>query len=1095
MLQSSFFPYSHNLDTLLSPSFTRKRGIKFSPSHPPVSSSRAKPLLHLTRGREAVTRVAYSLSDLLFIYPLSSSNYLGEGATQWKNYRNCFSNPVKVKELSTRCGAGNAIYGALSKGEMVSALLPSHAIPEMLPTLHRISSSPQPAVFHVSTFSVASDLSISPDQSELFLAKDARLIFLASSSPSETQDMAICAHLAALRTRFPSLHVFDGSRVGEEKTKLSTLNPGALFNAVKGWEKGERAAWSDIPIIVDNVMEEMTELVGKRYHPFDYYGHERPEHVLIAMGGSVPTIRATVEELNRMGYKIGVVVVRLFRPFSVVHFLSTLPSNVRSVSVVEETSGRRALYFDVFASLKSPSASKFHHVEIISVRTNGQELNPGVVKSLFDNGLNQEEKELDLTLTEETISKETVDVIPAKIKQAILWETSSSTLSTDLEETIGERTSLSLRSFTSHNPYVPIEGDLKRVELSFSSVSIPSLPISQAHTILCTDPSLLSHCEALKEIQEGGIFLLDAPWNEPEATEKIPSHISRAIVQNWVQCILYDGEKVEKDLGVSRRTISLLAFFCLSGLVNLGKWDGFLNTFIMDHEPSLGDLPAGETPASFIIKAIERTKVEVKFDGLVEKEKWRKVMYRGAVKWMEMGSGEIFDQRTDILGDDEEISFPAFKSYLSMPEVEMGNEGSEATESGVHQLAWRLMFPESYGTKSGTRPRAKEKTYLAHLTKNVRLTPTKYHRNIFHMEIDTTGTALKYAIGEALGVYGHNDAVAVKKFLDWYGLDPSTVLALPGREGEELRTVEQLFTQVVDIFGRPNRRFYESLLPFVTNDQEKQEIEHLISPQGKDAFKVLVEESVSYADILVRFPSAHPSLADLLNLIPPIKPRHYSIASSQNMHPNSVHLLVVLVGWENSKGEKKFGQCTRYLSDLKAGDPMTVSIVHSVLKLPQDMKAPVIMAGLGTGMAPFRAFIEERAYWKEKGEEVGEMVLYFGSRHRAEEYLYGEELEAYHQEGVLTGLRLAFSRDQEHKVYIQNKIEGDLENGLLWDLLQQKVGSFFLCGPTWPVPDVRDALVKGFALGLGEEGDIGKKRGTELLDAMKEEGRYILEVY
>eukprot|EP00842_Homolaphlyctis_polyrhiza_P001874 jgi/Hompol1/2688/HPOL_006124-RA len=145
------------------------------------------------------------------------------------------------------------------------------------------------------------------------------------------------------------------------------------------------------------------------------------------------------------------------------------------------------------------------------------------------------------------------------------------------------------------------------------------------------------------------------------------------------------------------------------------------------------------------------------------------------------------------------------------------------------------------------------------------------------------------------------------------------------------------------------------------------------------------------------------------------------------------------------------------------------------------------MSGLGTGMAPFRAFIEERWYWKQRGETVGPMVLYFGSRHRAMEYLYGEELEAYHADGLLTHLRLAFSRDQKEKVYIQDKMREDKD--LLHDLMISMPGAFFLCGPTWPVPSVTEALVDSFSK------SIEPAKAAEFLEELKEHERFVLEVY
>lgn len=249
------------------------------------------------------------------------------------------------------------------------------------------------------------------------------------------------------------------------------------------------------------------------------------------------------------------------------------------------------------------------------------------------------------------------------------------------------------------------------------------------------------------------------------------------------------------------------------------------------------------------------------------------------------------------------------------------------------------------------------------------------------------------------------------------------------------------------------------------------------------------------------FPTADLNIDWLVKNIEPIKPRHYSIASAQVAVGNSVHLLIVTVDWKTPHGSPRFGQCTRYLAGLKPGTKVTVSLKPSVMKLPPLDSQPIIMAGLGTGAAPFRAFLQARAYKKSLGHEVGPMYYYFGSRHRAMEYLYGEELEAYVQDGLLTHLGLAFSRDQKQKVYIQHKIIEDgkqLAKHLVPDIdsTDNKVvrdedkGIFTLCGPVWPVPDIQEALVTAFT-----EYGWSREQAEEKIADLKEEERYVLEVY
>lgn len=247
---------------------------------------------------------------------------------------------------------------------------------------------------------------------------------------------------------------------------------------------------------------------------------------------------------------------------------------------------------------------------------------------------------------------------------------------------------------------------------------------------------------------------------------------------------------------------------------------------------------------------------------------------------------------------------------------------------------------------------------------------------------------------------------------------------------------------------------------------------------------------MTIAEVLLEFTSARPPWAELVEIVGAIKPRHYSIASSMNMHPDSVHLLVVDHTWVTPQGRLRRGQCTRYLQGLREGEMVTVSVKPSIMKLPASHSTPIVMAGLGTGMAPFRAFLQERLYQQQVNQvDIGEMVLYFGSRSSREEYLYGEELETYLTMGTLTHMGLAFSRDQAHKIYIQHKIRED--GALLWRLLHVQRGTFYLCGPTWPAADVQDAITAN----LEQEGAWSSQRAIDEVMAMKAAERYILEVY
>ncbi|KAH9973065.1 hypothetical protein BGW80DRAFT_1311300 [Lactifluus volemus] len=297
-------------------------------------------------------------------------------------------------------------------------------------------------------------------------------------------------------------------------------------------------------------------------------------------------------------------------------------------------------------------------------------------------------------------------------------------------------------------------------------------------------------------------------------------------------------------------------------------------------------------------------------------------------------------------------------------------------------------------------------------------------------------TGLKYSIAEVLD------------FCNWYGIDPARLVTIPvpGNDTKvHTRTVFQALQQQIDLFGKPPKSFFSDLAEFAKGSADRHALLFIGSLRLSD------KDTVTFADVLRRFPSARPGIEVLCELIGDIKPRHYSIASSQSVVGNRVDLLVVTVEWDSPNGTKRYGQCTRYLAELKIGQKVTVSIKPSVMKLPEEPTQPLIMVGLGTGAAPFRAFLQHRSLLVSQGVPVGPVYYYFGWD--------------YHQGG------LAFSRDGPKKVYIQHK------------MVEDDKGVFYLCGPTWPVPDVYATLIKAFE----------KHRGMDVEAAQEE--RYVLEVY
>jgi sulfite reductase (NADPH) flavoprotein alpha-component len=227
-----------------------------------------------------------------------------------------------------------------------------------------------------------------------------------------------------------------------------------------------------------------------------------------------------------------------------------------------------------------------------------------------------------------------------------------------------------------------------------------------------------------------------------------------------------------------------------------------------------------------------------------------------------------------------------------------------------------------------------------------------------------------------------------------------------------------------------------------------------------------------------------------MNMIPLIKPRSYSIASAPNMHPDEIELCIVAVDWEvPSTKEIRFGQTTSFLKSTKAGDTIMCSVKASSIVLPEDPKAPLLMAGMGTGLAPWRALTQHRIHLKQQGVEVGPCVIFYGARKAATEYLYREEFEKYEKMGVLT-MYTAFSRDQARKIYVQNRITEHFKR--VHKLLIEEKGSFYVCGSSRNVPEdiynaMKEVMMKG--------GNLDEPNAEALLSSLKMNGRYTVEAW
>ena len=345
-------------------------------------------------------------------------------------------------------------------------------------------------------------------------------------------------------------------------------------------------------------------------------------------------------------------------------------------------------------------------------------------------------------------------------------------------------------------------------------------------------------------------------------------------------------------------------------------------------------------------------------------------------------------------------------------------------------------------------------------------------------------------------IYPKNNEQLVKAFCAYCGKDAETIVEVKS-ENEMLAdkypktsTLGKIAAEVLDLAGRPNRKLFK-MMSYFAEGAEKEEL--LALSKGEGAFlKQVANETMSVMDVLNHF-TCRVDVAHLLEVIPPMMPRMYSIASSQKECPHSLELCVVVNTWKTASGVQKTGLCTGYLDSLDVSNgpvQVAVSINNGALFMPEDTTAPMILAGLGTGIAPFRAFVQEKAVQKRAGKPIGDVAFLMGLRKRAAEYLFGDEFEALEKEGVIRYLLPAFSRDQERKVYIQNKVDEHPE--VVCDILVEKKGYFFYCGPAGNVPSaIEKSVLKAFETVYHKT----EEEALNMLNAIKGEGRYVVEAW
>ncbi|XP_062391923.1 NADPH--cytochrome P450 reductase isoform X1 [Sardina pilchardus] len=396
--------------------------------------------------------------------------------------------------------------------------------------------------------------------------------------------------------------------------------------------------------------------------------------------------------------------------------------------------------------------------------------------------------------------------------------------------------------------------------------------------------------------------------------------------------------------------------------------------------------------------------------------------------------------------------------------------------------------------------------FLATVTANRKLNKAG-ERHLMHLELDISGSKLRYDAGDHVAVYPTNDVAMVTRLGELLAVDLDTLISLNNMDEESNKrhpfpcpcSYRTALTHYLDLSSPPRTNVLYELAPYASDAQEQDMMRKMASAsaEGKALYQswVLAPQRHVLA-VLEDLRSLRPPVDHLCELLPRLQARYYSIASSAKVHPCCVHICAVVVEYSTSTGRTNKGVATSWLQHKVPahanGHPAHVPLYvrKSQFRLPFKASTPVIMIGPGTGIAPFMGFLQERAWQKEQGKEVGETVLYYGCRHRNEDFLYQEELEEFERSGVLTQLNVAVSRDQEHKIYVQHLMKQNKEH--LWRLIHSQNAHLYVCGDARNMArDVQSALHQA----AEEVGGLSHAQAVDYYKRLMTKGRYSQDVW
>lgn len=563
-------------------------------------------------GNTAAAYIAYAFTEVAAIYPITPSSTMAEMADEWSanGKINIFGQKVNVTELQSEAGAAGSVHGALSAGALTTTFTASQGLLLMIPNIYKIAGELLPGVFHVSARTLAAHaLSIFGDHSDVMAIRQTGAALLATSSVQEIMDLSGVAHLAAIKSRIPFVHFFDGFRTSSEVQKIETIdyedlaklldydalesfrdramnpqnpytkgtaqNPDIFFQAKESANK----FYDKVPEIVADYMTQISKLTGRDYKPFVYYGAKDAENIIIAMGSVTETVEETVDYLNKKGEKAGLLKVHLYRPFSAKYFFDVFPKSVKRISVLDRTKEPGSLGEPLYQDIKTLFYNEKNTPVIVGGRygLGSKDTTPGQIMAVFENLKQDNPKDSftigindDVTYTSLPVKEEIVTVPEGTIQSKFWGLGSDGTVGANKNaiKIIGDHTSMYAQGYFEYDSKKSGGLTISHLRFGKSPIRSPYL-VGHADYIACHNQAYVNQYDLLKGLKKGGTFLLNCQWKPEELDEKLPALMKKYIADNDINFYIINATDIAVEIGLGNRInmICQAAFFKLANVI------------------------------------------------------------------------------------------------------------------------------------------------------------------------------------------------------------------------------------------------------------------------------------------------------------------------------------------------------------------------------------------------------------------------------------------------------------------------------------------------------------------------------------------------